>query len=65
MKRYYYELLDDQYNDLGAALPDGSNKQTAINRAKRWMAEYGIRCAVLSVNSMVTCNILDMIDIEL
>ena len=39
MKRYYFQLLDEQYNDLGAFIPDGSNKQSAINRAKRWMQE--------------------------
>lgn len=65
MKRYYFELLDNEYNDLGAFIPDGSSKQTAINRAKKWMRENGIKSAKLSVNSLRTCNILDIIDIEL
>mgnify|MGYP003086057796 FL=1 len=65
MKRYYFELLDENYNDLGAAIPDGGNKQTAVNRAKKWMRENGIKSAQLSVNSMVTDNLLDCIDIEL
>ena len=39
MKRYYFELLDDDYNDLGALIPDGSSKKTAVNRAKRWMVD--------------------------
>lgn len=65
MKRYYYELLDEMYNDLGALIPDGSNKSTAINRAKKWMLENGITVAVLSVNSMKTSNILDMIHVEI
>ena len=65
MKRYWYELLDERYNDLGAAIPDGSNKQSAVNRAKRWMKENGVKTTNLSVNSMATGNILDTIYIEL
>ena len=64
MKRYYFQLLDEQYNDLGAFITDGSNKQSAINRAKRWMQENEIKHAQLSVNSMITDNVLDIIDIE-
>ena len=56
MKRYYFQLLDEQYNDLGAFIPDGSNK--------RWMQENEIKHAQLSVNSMITDNVLDIIDIE-
>ncbi len=37
MKRYWFALMDENYEDLGALIPDGSNKQTAVNRAKRWM----------------------------
>ena len=65
MRRYYFELQDDSYNDLGAFIPDGSNKKTAVNKAKRWMKENGIQQAVLSVNSMATDNLLEVIDIEL
>lgn len=65
MKRYYYELLDEMYNELGALIPDGSNKSTAVNLAKKWMRENGISCAVLSVNSMRTSDILDMIHVEI
>lgn len=65
MKRYYFNLLDDDYNDLGAFIPDGRSKKTALNRAKRWMADNGIFKAKLEVNSMITDNILEMIDIEL
>lgn len=62
--RYYFELTDDHYNDLGAFIPDGNSKHTAINRAKKWMKENGVRKAVLAVNSMRTDNLLDVIDIE-
>jgi len=65
MKRYYFQLLDDDYNDLGALIPDGSSKQSAINRAKRWMRENNVSQAQLSVNSMITDNILEIIGIEL
>lgn len=34
MKRYWFELTDERYNDLGVSIPDGSSKQTAINHAK-------------------------------
>lgn len=65
MRRYYFELTDERYNDLGAAIPDGSNKQAAINKARQWMKDNGIKKAILSVNSMRTGNLLDAVDIEL
>lgn len=65
MKRYYFVLMDADYNDLGVLIPDGSNKQTAVNRAKRWMQDNGVKTAQLQVNSMITDNILEFIDIEL
>ena len=63
MKRYYFELLTEDYEDLGACIPDGSHKQTAINRAKAWMRDNSIRIANLSVNSMRTDNLLEIIEI--
>lgn len=65
MRRYYFELTDEHYNDLGAFIPDGSNKQAAINKARQWMKDNGVKKAILSVNSMRTDNLLDAIDIEL
>lgn len=65
MKRYYFQLLDKSYNDLGAFIPDGSNKQAAINRAKKWMQENSVKNAQLSVNSMATNNLLDVIEINI
>lgn len=63
--RYYFELTDDlTYRDLGAFIPDGNSKRTAINRAKKWMKENGVSKAALAVNSMKTDNLLDVIDIE-
>lgn len=61
MRRYYFQLLNEHYDDLGAFLLDGSHKESAINRAKRWMRENKVLEATLSVNSMATDNILDMI----
>ena len=26
MKRYYFQLLNESYDDLGALIPDGSSK---------------------------------------
>ena len=65
MRRYWFELTDERYHDLGAAIPDGSSKQAALNRARQWMKDNGIEKAVLAVNSMRTDNLLDAIDIEL
>ena len=30
MKRYYFELTDRSYNDLGAFIPDGYGKATQL-----------------------------------
>lgn len=68
MKRYYYELMDEDYNSYEAAIPDGRIKARAIaqaKRAKRAMRDLGIRRALLVVNSMRTSNILDIITVEL
>lgn len=65
MNRYYFQLLNEGYDDLGALIPDGSSKQTAVNRAKRWMNDNGVKSANLSVNSIITDNLLDVIQIEL
>lgn len=65
MKRYWFALMDENYEDLGVLIPDGSNKQTAVNRTKRWMQDNGIKTAQLQVNSMITDNILEFIEIAL
>lgn len=63
--RYFFQLVNESYDDLGALIPDGSHKSTALNRAKKWMRENGRRFAQLVVNSMRTDNIVDIIEIEL
>lgn len=62
---YWFELTDERYNDLGAAIPDGSNKQAAINKARQWMRDNNVAKAMLAVNSMRTDNLIDVINIEL
>ena len=64
MRRYYFDLVDYLYNDLGAFIPDGSNKRAAINKARQWMRGNGVKRAILEVNSMRTDNLLDAIYIE-
>ena len=64
MKRYYFELTDRSYNDLGAFIPDGYSKEV-VRQAKRWMAENSIVLATLIVNSLRTSNVLDVIDIDI
>lgn len=56
MKRYYYELMDEDYNSYEAAIPDGRIKARAIAQAKRAMRDLGgIRKALLGGgNSMRT-----------
>lgn len=65
MRAYWFELLDEDFNDLGVFIKDGSNKKVAINAAKREMRERGIKTAKLSVNSMRTSDLLDIISIEI
>lgn len=65
MKRYYYELMDENYSSYEAAIPDGRIKARAIAQAKRAMRGLGIRRALLTVNSMRTSKLLDIITIEL
>ena len=65
MKRYYFELTDGSYNDLGAFIPDGYNKEVAVRQAKKWMAENSILLATLVVSSLRTSNVLDVIDINI
>lgn len=65
MKTYWFELLDEDFHDLGIFIKDGSNKKVAINAAKRKMRERGIKTAKLSVNSMRTSDLLDVISIEI
>lgn len=65
MRRYWFELTDVHNQDLGAFIPDSSSKQSAINRAKRWMKENCVDKAALAINSMATNNLIDIIDIEI
>lgn len=65
MHNYYFELLDLKYKDLGVFIPDSSSKKTAVNKAIKSMKESGISHAYLSVNSMRTNNLLDLIEINL
>lgn len=65
MKRYYYELMAEDYSSYEAAIPDGRVKTRAIAQAKRAMRNLGIRRALLVVNSLRTSNILDIITVEL
>lgn len=64
MRRYWFELLDDSYNNLGAFIPDGS-MAAAVKKAKQWMKDNGVNKALLVANSLRTDNLLDVIDIEI
>lgn len=41
MKRYYYELMDEDYSNYEAAIPDGRVKTRAVAQAKRAMKDLG------------------------
>lgn len=60
MKRYYYELMDEDYNSYEAAINQGYCSSKTSNEGLG-----GIRRALLVVNSMRTSNILDIITVEL
>lgn len=47
MKRYWFELEDKSGNDLGAAIPDSSSKQSGVNRAKNGWRRTGLRLQAL------------------
>ena len=65
MKRYYFELTDRSYNEVGTILPYWYSKEVAVRQAKRWMAENSIVLATLIVNSLRTSNVLDVIYIDI
>lgn len=65
MKRYYYELMDDNYNSYEVSIPDGRIKARAIAQAKRIMKQKGLKTAILSINSLKTSDILDMVTLKL
>lgn len=65
METYWFELLDEDFHDLGIAIKDGDNVGVAIDEAKRRMRECGITYAELSVNSMETNDFLYFISIEI
>ena len=65
MKRYYFTLMDEKYNELDAFIPDGSHKQSAVNYARKWMKDNNIQFASLDVSSIRTGNLLDVIDISI
>lgn len=65
MKRYWFRLTDEVYKDLGAAIPDGSNKQAAINKAEKWMKDNSVKRAVLACYSMRSHDLLALDLIEL
>ena len=64
MRRYWYELEDEHCNDPSVFIPDGSDKETAVGHARRWMKKNGVKAARLIVYSMRTDNLIDVIDIE-
>ena len=49
--------MNEQYEDFGAYIPDGSHKSTAVNRARGWMRAHGIADATLEVSSLATGNL--------
>ena len=65
MRRYWFELVDEHFDDLGAAIPDGINKQDAVNKARQWMKDNGISKATLVINSMRTDHLLGVEEIEI
>lgn len=61
MSTYKYELLNGGYYNVGASIPNGDNKRTAMTQAKRWMRKNGYTTVWLSVYSVLTGNHLQLI----
>lgn len=66
MKRYYSELMDEDYNSYEAAIPRRKNQSQSHCSSKASNEGLGgIRRALLVVNSMRASNISDIITVEL
>ena len=67
MKRYYYELMDEDYNSYEAAIPRRKNQSQSHCSSKASNERLGgdTEGSTGGVNSMRTSNILDIITVEL
>lgn len=45
-------------------IPDGTSKQAAINKARKWIKDNGVKSAFLLGSSIRTDKLLDVILIE-
>lgn len=65
MKRYYFNVLRENYSVIESIqIPDGSSKLSAYRLAKRLICENNVQDAYyLEVNSMLTSNLLDLIEL--
>lgn len=65
MRAYTFCLLGPDFEDTGAFIADGNSKDTAINKARRYMKDNGIPVAHLEVSSNRTYDLLDLIEIHI
>lgn len=64
MKRYWSVISEKGVQNLRKVIPDGTNKQDAISKARKWIKDNGVKSAFLIGSSIRTDRILDMILIE-
>ena len=65
MRAYTFRLLGPDFEDTGAFIADGNSKDTAINKARRYMKDNGIKVSHLEVSSTRTYDLLDLIEIHI
>lgn len=64
MKRYWSVMSKKGVQDLRKVIPDGTSKQAAINKARKWIKDNGVKSAFLLGSSIRTGKLLNVILIE-
>lgn len=65
MGRYYFEVTDENYNDLGLLVSDDCSKLAAIGKVKKWMRENRVSRTILAIKSTKTNYLLEVIKIDI
>lgn len=64
MKRYWSVISEKGVQDLRKVIPDGTSKQDAIRKARKWIKDNAVKSAFLVGSSIRTDKLLDVILIE-
>lgn len=52
MKQHWFIMTDKGLYDFSKVIPDGSRKQDALNKARKWIKDNGIKTAILIKSSI-------------